>query len=221
MEVVLQKKQNHHLKISILLHVGLVLLFVAIHFVGFNNKTKNSDVVEISVNSKTVDSRLNLQPQQVKEVKPEVEKQGRKVFGVSRKSILADSNTKSLSAEVKSGNTVAKENDNLKLDSHDADSLPIPVEDYLVTTQPKRLHEEKVQRTEESLRADVDGPVLVDILIDETGRVRDVQIIQGPGYGLNEAVKKAMYKFLFSPALVNGKPVAKKFRYTYRFRSEN
>ncbi|MFZ3229314.1 MAG: TonB family protein [Pseudobdellovibrio sp.] len=209
------------LAISALVHFGIVFTIFIIQVNFFSLFKTQTIPFEVMIEKKTVDAKMQLQPPKpkVEDIPKPAEPAQRKVFGLTRKAITTDSATEK-TAVVKLGNTVAKEEDNLKLEKNDADSLPIPVEDYLVTTQPKRLHEEKVERTKEAMNAGIEAPVVVDILIDETGKVRDVEVIQGPGYGLNEAVKQAMYKFLYTPALVNGKPVAKKFRYMYRFNLE-
>ena len=44
-------------------------------------------------------------------------------------------------AEIKSGNTVAKEQDNLKLDKNDEDQLSIPSDEFIIT-QITRLRSE-------------------------------------------------------------------------------
>ena len=46
---------------------------------------------------------------------------------------------------------------------------------------------------------------------------REVLIVAGPGYGLNEAARDALKKFRFSPATQKGEPVRYQFVYTYTF----
>ena len=155
---------------------------------------------------------VQLQPQAIP--KP-AEPPKKSVFGVSRKAITApDSAT---AAEVKQGNTVAKEQDNLKLDPNDPDSLPIPTDDYLVTSMPKLSREIRIPYPEQARKESIEGPVVMDLLIDETGKVRKVEVIKGPGSGLNEAAEQAAFQFQFLPASMGDKPVAVKIRYVYRF----
>ena len=87
-----------------------------------------------------------------------------------------------------------------------------------VTKFPKVSREIKATYPEEAKAAGVDGPVVMEILIDRTGKVRDVKVISGPGYGLNESAIKAMKQFEFTPALKETSAVAVKIRYTYRFK---
>lgn len=87
-----------------------------------------------------------------------------------------------------------------------------------VTRFPKVTREIKASYPEEAKAAGVDGPVVMEILIDPTGKVREVKLISGPGYGLNESAVKAMKEFEFTPALKDTSAVAVKIRYTYRFK---
>ncbi len=87
-----------------------------------------------------------------------------------------------------------------------------------VTQFPKVSREIKATYPEEAKAAGVDGPVVMEILIDRTGKVRDVKVVSGPGYGLNESAVKAIKQFEFTPALKETSAVAVKIRYTYRFK---
>lgn len=148
--------------------------------------------------------------------KPKVEpkEERRQVFGVSRKAITTESES---AAEIKQGNTVAKVQDDLKLNKDDADSLPIPTDDYLVTAMPRIQKEFRIPYPDEAKKAGVEGPVVMDLLIDDQGKVRQVTLVRGPGFGLNEAAIEAIQKFEFAPARVSEKSVAVRIRYTYRF----
>jgi TonB family protein len=57
----------------------------------------------------------------------------------------------------------------------------------------------------------------MNLLIDESGKVRDVSLIEGPQTDLNAAAMAAAKGFQFTPALIQKKPVAVRIRYTYRF----
>lgn len=143
--------------------------------------------------------------------KPIVEKE--KVppsFGLNKDTLT--SNTGS-GVQVKAGNTLAKEVDQ----NPSQDALPIPVEEFLVSKMPKIRKEIRAPYPEEARTKRIEGPVVMDLLIDETGRVRSVQTQSSPGFGLAEAAEKAILQFEFEPAQVDGKAVAVKIRYTYRF----
>jgi protein TonB len=116
---------------------------------------------------------------------------------------------------------VAKEMDNLKLDANDADSIPIPTDDYLVTSMPVLTSEIRISYPPQAKQASIEGPVVMDLIIDDQGKVRQVSLVRGPGYGLDEAAIEAIQKFQFRPAQIADKSVAVKIRYTYRFILEN
>ena len=58
-------------------------------------------------------------------------------------------------------------------------------------------------------RAQVGGAVLMELLVDETGAVREVKVLRGikPNLGLDEAAVAAARKWKFKPATKNGVPV--------------
>ena len=58
-------------------------------------------------------------------------------------------------------------------------------------------------------RAQVGGAVLMELLVDETGVVREVKVLRGikPNLGLDEAAVAAARKWRFKPATKNGVPV--------------
>lgn len=89
-----------------------------------------------------------------------------------------------------------------------------------ITRLPKVKREFKAQYPEEAKKAAVDGPVILEILIDREGKVRQVQVLSGPGHGLNESAVEALKKFEFQPAFKGEESVAVKIRYTYRFKLE-
>ena len=154
-------------------------------------------------------------PLRIAAPKPKAEVKARAVFGVSPKSLQATDDRPGI--EVKAGNTVAKAMDNEKLNADDPDALPIPTDDYLVSSMPKLISDFRLPYPEEAKRKSIQGSVLFDILIDATGKVRDVKLLSGPGYGLNEAATQAVQQLKFSPAQAQGQAVAVRIRYAYRF----
>ncbi len=210
---------RHPLVQSALLHLVLV---IGVGLIFFKPKSEKKIVrFEVYENVKVVPKTLNIEPPKAAPVKPvPPPPDSKKVFGVSRKA-LTTSTADSSTAEVKSGNTVAKEMDNLKLDPNDADSLPIPADEFLVTSMPVLVSEVRIPYPEEAKKAGIEGPVVMDLLIDEQGKVRQVNLIKGPGFGLNYAALAAIKNFLFRPARIKDQSVAVKIRYTYRFVLEN
>ena len=153
-------------------------------------------------------------PQTQPKPKPKAETQPRAVFGQSRNAITSDDAS---APEFKAGNTVAKAPDQERLAPSDADSLPIPTEEYLVSRMPELLTDLRAPYPPEARKAGVQGAVIMDLLIDSEGNVREAKLISGPGSGLNEAALEAARKLKFRPALVEKNQVAVRIRYSYRF----
>jgi periplasmic protein TonB len=61
------------------------------------------------------------------------------------------------------------------------------------------------------------GDVVIDIVIDEDGKVVDTQIDQGLGHGVDEAVVAVIQTWTFTPATRAGKPVASKQQLLFHF----
>lgn len=204
------------LQISFGMHLVIFAVAIATQFNLLKVFRSEKVDIEVLVAPKTAPANLNLQvapkPKEIEKPK-EIQK---KVFGLNRKAITTTEDSPT-TATVKVGNTVAKENDNLKLEANDPDSIPIPTDDYLVTSQPALLKDIKIPYPEEAKKAGIEGPVVMNLLIDKNGKVRDVKLVKGPGFGLNEAAEKAVLDFVFRPAKVNDQSVAVLIRYTYRF----
>jgi protein TonB len=160
---------------------------------------------------------FNIASDPLKKIKPEsrAPEPARKVFGVARNSLVSDEAGPGV--EVKQGNTLATAPDNEKLKDGDAGSLPIPTDEYLVSKMPRLEAEVRIPYPPEAKARNIEGPVVLEILIDAAGRVRDAKLISGPGAGLNEAALAAIKLFKFSPAEVDGKAVTVRTRFTYRF----
>lgn len=134
------------------------------------------------------------------------------VFGASRKSITSEQGE-----AVKMGNTLAKAPDQEVLKPGDRDSLPVPSEEYLVTKMPSLKNEVRIPYPPDAKKKGIEGAVVMDLLIDSSGFVREVKLIEGPNDSLNAAAVSATRDFQFTPALIQDKPVAVRIRYAYRF----
>ncbi len=201
--------------ISLFIHVSIVLIFIFLK--SWNPQFQRIDF-EVLDYTQNQPKTLNLQPQAIPKEK-KTENTPRQIFGVTKKSITAAPDESS--AEIKQGNTVAKTPDDLKMLPTDAESLPIPADDYLVSKMPVLESEFRIPYPEEARKKAIEGPVVMDLLIDQNGRVRQVTLINGPGHGLNEAAVQAVENFKFHPANIDKQAVAVRIRYTYRFVLEN
>jgi protein TonB len=200
------------LAISAGLHLALASAFVLLLTLGHGGSEK----IEIDVIAKPVEAppQLNLNEQKKPEPAKPIEK-ARKVFGVTKKSLTSDEPGEGVA--LKAGNTLATAPDNLKLRYSDAASLPIPTDEYLVTKMPSVETDVRVPYPPEAKAKKIEGKVVLELLIDATGRVRDAKLISGLGYGLDEAALNAITQFKFHPAEVSGKAVAVRIPFTYHF----
>ncbi len=71
---------------------------------------------------------------------------------------------------------------------------------------------------EAAKRANIEGVVILQVDIDATGAVKMVQLIQGLGYGCDEAAVAAAQQSVFSPAYAGDEPVGVRLRIPYRFK---
>jgi len=88
--------------------------------------------------------------------------------------------------------------------------LPGP-EDFVATEiLPKPITKIAAIYPELARRAGITGTVLLRVLVDKFGKVRDVLIFRpsGTNVGFEEAAREAVRQWTFSPAIQNGQPVA-------------
>jgi protein TonB len=71
--------------------------------------------------------------------------------------------------------------------------------------------------TDGARHAHVQGRVRIELFIDERGDVTGVKLLEGLGYGLDEAALDAAKRLHFSPAMRCNKPVAAPFVIAMRF----
>lgn len=201
-------------RLSLLAHGALVAVLA---FIVWANpfRAPRKEITPIRVIEKTLVAPaeappvLEVAPKKPKDAPPPARK-APPAFGLNKNTLLADGNT---GVAIKEGNTVAKPVDQIPA----ADALPVPVEEFLISSMPRLRSEVRVAYPAEAKARKIEGPVVLEILIDEKGVVREVRLLEGPGAGLNEAAVEAVRGFRFDPALIDGKPVAVRIRYTYRF----
>jgi TonB family protein len=209
--------------LSIYLHVFVLVLFFTLSKITL---TSHENVLNVPVVYSPPAEALN-----IKEIKAEekivlksvnenqkAKSSTKEVFGLNRNT-YTDDRVGPQGIEVKKGNTIAKVSDNELLKDTDSDSLPTPTEEYLVSQMPRVLSEVKPIYPSEAKNNKIEGAVVLNVLIDEKGVVRQVDVIDGPEIFKIEALQ-AMKKFKFSAAMVSGKAVAVKIRYVINFKLE-
>jgi periplasmic protein TonB len=85
------------------------------------------------------------------------------------------------------------------------------------TVKPKPKNVPQPAYTTTARAAGVEGKVRVRLTVDETGKVVEVTVLQGLGYGLDEAALEAARDATFEPATQCGKPVRATFTISMRF----
>ena len=76
-----------------------------------------------------------------------------------------------------------------------------------ITQEPKLLHTEEPEYSEEARKARYQGTVLLAIDVDASGHVANVRVLRSLGLGLDEKAKEAVLKWKFRPAMASGRPV--------------
>jgi protein TonB len=84
-------------------------------------------------------------------------------------------------------------------------------------TRPEIVHRVEPRYTEAARKIGLQGVVIVQAVIDEQGRVADVQVLRGLRMGLDEAAVAAIQQWRFTPALLAGKPVKVYYNLTINF----
>jgi protein TonB len=92
-----------------------------------------------------------------------------------------------------------------------------PVAVARVSKMPQLVSDHKVPYPEEARKMGMEGKVVMQLDIDETGKVVKARVVRGAGHGLDEAALKAAHLFRFKPAYVGDDPVPVRILYTYSF----
>lgn len=83
---------------------------------------------------------------------------------------------------------------------------------------PPRLLERIEPRFPEQARAEgAAGAVLVQIVIERDGTVREAAVARGAGHGFDEAALEAAHRLRFAPATQDGVPISVQLNYEIRF----
>ena len=98
------------------------------------------------------------------------------------------------------------------------EALPAPSEFVAYEEPPAPISQPIPEYPEMARKAGVEGMVLLKVLVDKEGRVRDVVLIKGVGAGLDEAAIASVKGSKWTPAIQNHKPVAAWCSYPIRFK---
>ncbi len=84
-----------------------------------------------------------------------------------------------------------------------------------VTKPPQLLVSPEPIYPEDAIRDGVEGDIVLQLDIDANGHVSAVQVVTPAGHGFDEAAVEAAKQFVFSPAELDGKPIAVRVNYTH------
>src|SRR4030042_5667560 len=90
-----------------------------------------------------------------------------------------------------------------------------PVTDY--DSPPRALKQTKPEYPQEAFIKKIEGTVVVEFLVDSSGRVVRARVIQSVPL-LDAAALQTVYQWLFQPAVKHGRPVATIARAPVHFR---
>src|SRR5215472_15421044 len=73
---------------------------------------------------------------------------------------------------------------------------------------PVVLYKVDPEYSEEARKAKYSGTVVLQLVVDSSGKARDVRVVRSLGLGLDEKAIEAVNKWKFRPGFRNGQPVA-------------
>jgi serine/threonine-protein kinase len=95
---------------------------------------------------------------------------------------------------------------------------PVPVPTAGPIEPPRPLKTEPARYPEAARRLQLEGSVLLDITVEEDGRVGYVHVLESAGVILDQAVAAAARGWLFEPARQDGRPVRAQWHFRQTFR---
>lgn len=202
---------------SLLIHGVIVGFFLAATLIDKDKVVKTfefdlveKEVVKLKKQNKVVINAQKPKPKAVKKVK---KVRVREVFGVKRNTLISEKG----SVQAKVGNTLTKKEDDKVLRDDEADSLPEPAEEFLVTSMPRVLEQVRPQYPKWAKEQKIIGSVIFQILIDKRGKVRQVKLLKGLHPKLDALAAEAMKKFKFKPAFIEKEATAVSINYAIKY----
>jgi len=92
------------------------------------------------------------------------------------------------------------------LGARDCGNLHLP--DRSVT-MPHAIFAPDPEYTEQARKKKIQGTVVVKLTVTVDGTTRDIKVVNGVGYGLDEKAVETVSRWKFSPALKDGQPIEK------------
>ncbi len=83
--------------------------------------------------------------------------------------------------------------------------------------KPVAIHKPQPLYTEEARQRRIQGVVILQGIVDEEGNVRNLKVIKGLPFGLDQKAIEGVYQWKFKPTVHQGKPVAVHFYFTVNY----
>jgi protein TonB len=110
------------------------------------------------------------------------------------------------------GNTTRAQPSETATAPGDVKPLAAPVAAVEVTKMPTPQGRCSGKYTEEARAQAIEGVVVLDLIVDETGHAREIKVVEGLGGGLTNAAVAALAGCRFTPGEKDGKPVPVRVR---------
>jgi len=72
---------------------------------------------------------------------------------------------------------------------------------------PEILNQSFPSYTDQALRAHIQGVVILEFILGVDGKIGQIRVVKGLGYGLDEKAIAEIKRWVFKPAQLNGKPI--------------
>jgi TonB family protein len=93
----------------------------------------------------------------------------------------------------------------------------LPAGDTAAPTPPALTSSVEAAYPAEALRDRIEGAVVLELTVDEAGRVQNPRVVTPGGHGFDEAALAAVKRFTFEPARQGGAAIASTIQFTYEF----
>ena len=85
-------------------------------------------------------------------------------------------------------------------------------------TPPRAIFMPNPDFSEKARKKKIQGVVILSLTVTADGTTRDIKIVRGLGYGLDEKAVEAVSRWKFTPALKDGEPIEKDVNVEVNFR---
>lgn len=98
-----------------------------------------------------------------------------------------------------------------------SEALPAPVPLFQLTNLPRFMRKINPEYPKSLKLQGITGSVKLSVLIDATGKVRDIEVISSTHSEFAQAAIDAINNSSFQPADINGKPVPTRYKIPFKF----